>query len=1259
MFAFTVQPDKENEVNVAANVKDVNAPVAKPLCFDNPAPVATKSSKSKEMSWVDIQSKNFTEWINFAFTQADSEGNALEQAEEIKEKMFNSFRKVSQEIDNGQLTVRGERDIHVDVGLQDVLLELFQSYNMAWLRIGCKVILEFQPVASPKQFQKQILQSMLWTDQKKVDGPELEKHFLKKFFEFVLFLDFAKKSNLVNAALFEKKSKIKSSKDILAVICKEFLKGEGDIFKHLALLDYKPSYQQTDLDEFNFSVNNIAVDLRDGVRLARLVDMLGSVDSEEGEQTPSLCSRLWVPAPNISRKEHNVKILLNALFSNLSDKERCVKPTDIVSGNRDKTFLLLWEIFFQVKLKDLIDCGTIECEIAAIESGESLLEEELDALNTSSAAVRVPELESCEEDELTSGHIADKLAASLKQWFKAMLASSLGDEHPTVKAFNNAATYSTTPSTTMFGDGSALCYMVNYYHSNLLKLDDILTAEKPTLGSTSAASAPKDVNSKASINRRREHNWLMFSQATSLITGIPTITPDCLSSKPLCENQPFLIFLAYLFSRLQMSKKEVGLTAMQSSAMEMAWDALTADASNYSDMSVGMSDDAPASKKRKSAPLAARATASSIAAAEAARTRKSMNDSKMKPLAKKGKVVTASVYLKEERGKKRHSGGSTGLSAAKRAMTRTRNSFTVMPDFDDDDLCMDLEPLDEGDEEMECSSKRARTAKSTGCIARNRRSSTGGNAFEPVVILSKKQQEEEAAKAQKALDDIAEAERLAVEAEERVKTEQWLDAQRVEEEAALVDAQQKATEDAVAAQKLADEEATEAERLAAIATAEADRLVQLAEQEAREEEAREALEMSIMEEELSVEEEAARRAVEEAEEAERVQEELMRQREIAHQQQLAKEQTEKAKRALAAAAAMDKAKRAADGIQAMRDKAAKIAKHQEEMLKAQRERDAEEAIAREEEDRLLAEQEATAAAQLLLAKEQELEVAQFRAVTTIQAFRRGYLTRMQRKRKLSVIHSKLSKATKDAHSNPSQSIGARTADAIAALRTYANETDPNKAKQLQSGTKSPTKSVSKSPRKARKITVVELLDACKALEFSTEVSKTCCNNLIRGETSSLLLHLIRTCDRSRDSQELLHHALITLLNVARYDELAYFVSQGDNSSIATIVDLLQMFRDKKAVFSVACELMCRIITADVSAKTMCAAPSETYKRIAAISQIIESKFKIESRLKAIADKKAAASGLPRPDNQLSPCKGKYLASKEPIDCIRLLMKLIV
>jgi abnormal spindle-like microcephaly-associated protein len=45
------------------------------------------------------------------------------------------------------------------------------------------------------------------------------------------------------------------------------LAGEGDITRHLGYMGYKVSHEQGYLHEFNYSVEHLGVDLRDGVRL--------------------------------------------------------------------------------------------------------------------------------------------------------------------------------------------------------------------------------------------------------------------------------------------------------------------------------------------------------------------------------------------------------------------------------------------------------------------------------------------------------------------------------------------------------------------------------------------------------------------------------------------------------------------------------------------------------------------------------------------------------------------------------------------------------------------------------------------------------------------------------------------------------------------------------------------------------------------------------------------------------------------------------
>ena len=342
MFNVCLPPtDQENVptlVNRRQSMKSKNI-------VEKSSKTVNKSQTAPQMSWSDIQTKNFTQWINFAFEQNGSEVNAKTKGIVIKNEIQSDLSNINCAIDGNELNVRDERDIHVDVGLHDVLCELLLSYSMVWLKLACSVVLDFQPVQNMKPFQKQLVQSLLWTDKKKVNSSSLQKHFLKKLFELVLFMDISKKAQLYNTSLFNKTSSVKSSKDVVAAICKEFLKGEGDIFRHLATLEYKPDYQQYEIDEYDLNVTNILMDLRDGVRLCRLVDVISNT-------TTPVCKKLLVPALNISRKEHNVKQLLKYIFQ--TDKQSYIKANDIVSGNKEKTFLLLWEIFFQIKLKELL-----------------------------------------------------------------------------------------------------------------------------------------------------------------------------------------------------------------------------------------------------------------------------------------------------------------------------------------------------------------------------------------------------------------------------------------------------------------------------------------------------------------------------------------------------------------------------------------------------------------------------------------------------------------------------------------------------------------------------------------------------------------------------------------------------------------------------------------------------------------------------------------------------------------------------------------
>lgn len=55
--------------------------------------------------------------------------------------------------------------------------------------------------------------------------------------------------------------------------------GEGNVLRHLELLGYRLGYSQSALMEYPFAISNLAVDLRDGLRLIKVAEVLTGAPS--------------------------------------------------------------------------------------------------------------------------------------------------------------------------------------------------------------------------------------------------------------------------------------------------------------------------------------------------------------------------------------------------------------------------------------------------------------------------------------------------------------------------------------------------------------------------------------------------------------------------------------------------------------------------------------------------------------------------------------------------------------------------------------------------------------------------------------------------------------------------------------------------------------------------------------------------------------------------------------------------------------------
>ncbi|CAH1119295.1 unnamed protein product [Phaedon cochleariae] len=262
--------------------------------------------------------------------------------------------KVIQAVDSGKLSVRTDKDIHLNLILKSEIIGLLLNYNTLWLRIALETIYnEIIPLSSNSDIvglstfivNRVIKDPYLVRKFKSVHSPkyagEFKKFFLKKFLILVYFLDQAKNQKLIphDPCLFRKNGAIKESKELLLILARETLFAVGDITKSLKFLGYTVSHVQTYIHEFDYTVTNLGVDLRDGVRLSKIMEII--------LMQSNIQNNLRVPAISRLQKIHNMKIVFDSLegagYKILYD----ISPKDIVDGHREKTLSFLWQIIYK------------------------------------------------------------------------------------------------------------------------------------------------------------------------------------------------------------------------------------------------------------------------------------------------------------------------------------------------------------------------------------------------------------------------------------------------------------------------------------------------------------------------------------------------------------------------------------------------------------------------------------------------------------------------------------------------------------------------------------------------------------------------------------------------------------------------------------------------------------------------------------------------------------------------------------------------
>ncbi|MCJ1437338.1 hypothetical protein MMC27_006725 [Xylographa pallens] len=211
----------------------------------------------------------------------------------------------------------------------------------------------------------------------------------------VLLLDTAKKTDIISSNLFRTTSAHKSSSAVLKELTCLLVPNGGDLSRTLAHLDYHLTHIQYPLWEYDYTIENLAVDLRDGIRLAHLVEILfyptsrlaqqhedTTVVMPSGETLTSLAStssfgtlskHLKFPCQTKACRLYNVQIVLSALggLQGIPSVIKNVCSEDVVDGHREKTIILLWGLVGTWGLEALVDKIEVMNEIRRLETKDT------------------------------------------------------------------------------------------------------------------------------------------------------------------------------------------------------------------------------------------------------------------------------------------------------------------------------------------------------------------------------------------------------------------------------------------------------------------------------------------------------------------------------------------------------------------------------------------------------------------------------------------------------------------------------------------------------------------------------------------------------------------------------------------------------------------------------------------------------------------------------------------------------------------------
>ncbi|KAM9385755.1 abnormal spindle-like microcephaly-associated protein [Pholidichthys leucotaenia] len=498
--------------------------------------------------------------------------------------MVKAIQRLELEVEARRLLIRKDRYLWKDIGERKKILNWLLSYNSLWLRIGLETIfgelISLESNSDTLGLAMFILQRLLWNPDIAAefrhprvphlykDGHEevLSRFTLKKLLLLVCFLDRAKESRLIehDPCLFCVDAEFKSSKDLLLAFSRDFLSGEGILPRHLSYLGLSVSHIQTPLDEFDFAVKNLAVDLRCGIRLVHVMELL--------IQNWSLSAKLRLPAISRLQKIHNVDVALQVLKCkgvDLKDEHgSTIDSRDVVDGHREKTLSLLWKIIFAFHVEVILDEDQLREEIEFL-TKTLKIKRRLEFLRADRAPQPSPTKSRAPYD-----HSSTKVIL-LMDWVRAVC------DFYGLKVENFTVTFS---------DGRVLCYLIHHYHPGLLPAASISHSTTQTVecsprgrlelgcsasdSDSSLDSLPEGLNDPASpppefkeLLENEKNNFRLVNSAVAFLGGVPAMINSADMSNTIPSERVVMPYLSFLCARLLDLRNETRAAR----AIQVAW----------------------------------------------------------------------------------------------------------------------------------------------------------------------------------------------------------------------------------------------------------------------------------------------------------------------------------------------------------------------------------------------------------------------------------------------------------------------------------------------------------------------------------------------------------------------------------------------------------------------------------------------------------------------------------------------------------------